>query len=251
MADISQMPRYDVRNDGAGPYAAFYCDKCDREFRSQPNIGGTIAQSATKNVAGSLLRRVPVFGGALASSVENQDPRYSTSLTPAQLQEAWKQVSPRFHQCPTCMQICCPSCWDEQSGTCVEDSPRQAEIAEAEAEQAAGVVKGIASAFGLGAVVSQAAKAAAQAAQAGTAKCPKDGTLAPAGTKFCPECGSPMEQPQAPATTRCPNCGADTKGAKFCPECGAKQEVAPDRCKNCGAELKGAKFCPECGTRAQ
>ncbi|MCE5258272.1 MAG: zinc ribbon domain-containing protein [Chloroflexi bacterium] len=248
MADISQMPRYDVRNDGAGPYAAFYCDKCDHEYRSQPNVGGTIAQSATKNVAGNLLRRVPVFGGALASSVENQDPRYVTSLTPAQLQDAWKQVAPRFHLCPTCMQMCCPSCWDAQSNTCTDDSPRKAEIAEAEAEQAAGVVKGFASVFGLGAVVSQ----AAQAAQAGTAKCPKDGTMAPAGTKFCPECGAAMVQPQAAAAAavKCPNCGADTKGAKFCPECGAKQEAAPATCKNCGAELKGAKFCPECGTKA-
>ncbi len=250
MADISQMPRYDVRNDGAGPYAAFYCDKCDHEYRSQPNVGGAIAQSATKNVAGSLLRRVPVFGGALASSVENQDPRYVTSLTPAQLQDAWKQVAPRFHQCPTCAQMCCPSCWDAQSNTCTDDSPRKAEIAEAEAEQAAGVVKGFASVFGLGNVVSQAAQAA-QAAQASTARCPKDGTMAPAGTKFCPECGAAMVQPQAAAATaKCPNCGADTKGAKFCPECGAKQEATPTTCKNCGAELKGAKFCPECGTKA-
>ncbi len=249
MTDISQMPRYDVRNDGAGPYAAFYCDKCDREYRSQPNIAGTIAQGATKNVAGGLLRKVPLFGGVLASSVENQDARYITSLTPAQLQEAWKQVAPRFHQCPTCMQMVCPSCWDAQASTCNDDSPRKGEIAEAQAEQAAGVVKGIASVFGLGAVVSQAAEAAKTAAS-GMARCPKDGTTAPAGTKFCPNCGSAMTQPQAAASGVCPNCGADTKGAKFCPECGARQEQAAANCKNCGAELKGAKFCPECGTKA-
>jgi hypothetical protein len=251
MTDSNQMPRYDVRNDGAGPYAAFYCDKCDHEYRSQPSIAGTIAQSATKNVAGGLLRRVPLFGSALANSVEGQDARYTTSLTPAQLQEAWKQVSPRFHQCPTCAQMVCPSCWDMQASTCTDDSPRKAEIAEAEAEQAAGMVKGFASVFGLGAVVSQAAKAA-QTASASAAKCPKDDTLAPAGTKFCPQCGTQMVQPQVTAATadNCTNCGADTKGAKFCPECGTKQEAAPANCKNCGAELKGAKFCPECGTKA-
>ena len=34
------MPRYDVRNDGIGPYAVFYCDICSREFRSQPDVTG-------------------------------------------------------------------------------------------------------------------------------------------------------------------------------------------------------------------
>ena len=38
------MPRYEVHNDGIGPYAIFYCDKCSREYRSQPDVGGTIAQ---------------------------------------------------------------------------------------------------------------------------------------------------------------------------------------------------------------
>ncbi len=57
-----------------------------------------------------------------------------------------------------------------------DDSPRKGEIAEAQAQQAAEL----------------------------SARCPKDGTLAKPGTKFCP------------------NCGADAKGAKFCPECGTK-----------------------------
>jgi hypothetical protein len=252
MADQVTMPRYEVRNDGAGPYAVFYCDMCDHEYRSQPNIASTMAQSATKNVAGGLLRRVPLFGSALANTVDNQDSRYITSLTPAQLQEAWKQVAPRFHTCPTCGQAACPSCWDTQAGFCKDDSPRTSEIAEAQAEQAAGVVKGFASVFGLGAIVNQAAKAATASA-ASTARCAKDGTTAPAGTKFCPECGGSMTQPQATApapSAACTKCGADTRGAKFCPECGTKIEQAPATCKSCGSELKGAKFCPECGTKA-
>ena len=250
MIEQGTMPRYEVRNDGAGSYAVFYCDKCDHEYRSQPNIASTVAQSASKGIACGLLRRVPLFGSVLANTVDSQDSRYVTSLTPAQLQEAWKQVSPRFHTCPTCAQAVCPSCWDTQAGFCSEDSPRKGEIAQAQAEQAAGVAKGIASVFGLGAVVSQAARAAA----GNTARCTKDGTTAPAGTKFCPECGGPMTQPQAAApatsTVPCGKCGADTREAKFCPECGAKTEQAPANCKSCGAELKGAKFCPDCGTKA-
>jgi predicted amidophosphoribosyltransferase len=90
---------------------------------------------------------------------------------------------------------------------------------------------------------------ATQQAQTATARCPKDGTVAPAGTKFCPECGSPMTQPE-PAAGTCPSCGAQVGTAKFCPECGAKIERAPSGlCPSCGADAKGAKFCPECGTK--
>jgi membrane protease subunit (stomatin/prohibitin family) len=240
------MPRYEVRNDGVGPYAAFYCDKCDREFRSQPNVAGTIAQDVGRKVMGDALRNIPLFGRAVAENVTGQDPRYITSLTPQQLEAAWQQVQEHFHECPTCRMIVCPSDYDAQSGYCTEDSPRRGEIAQAQAEQAAGVVKGLVSAFGLGDALHSVGQAAKSAA-AGAARCPKDGTLAAPGTKFCPECGSPMVQP---ATDACPKCGAEVKGAKFCPECGTRIErVAAGVCPNCGAEAKGAKFCPECGTK--
>ena len=36
MPEAKRMPRYDIRNDGIGPYAVFYCECCDREYRSQP-----------------------------------------------------------------------------------------------------------------------------------------------------------------------------------------------------------------------
>jgi len=51
------------------------------------------------------------------------------------------------------------------------------------------------------------------------ARCPNDGATAPAGTKFCPECGRLMLQLVVNA---CPNCGAEAKGAEFCPDCGTK-----------------------------
>jgi predicted amidophosphoribosyltransferase len=60
---------------------------------------------------------------------------------------------------------------------------------------------------------------AAEQANVSLARCPKDGTLASVGTKYCPECGSPMLHPEV---ITCPKCGAETKGAKFCPECGTK-----------------------------
>lgn len=244
----SRMPRYDVRNDGIGPYAVFYCDKCSREFRSSPDVGGAIAQDIGKQALGGFLKGVPLVGRAAAEGVMGQDPRYRYSLTPQELQSHWKQVEQNFHECPTCKLVVCPSDWDAQTNYCSEDSPRKNEIAKAEAQQAGNVLKGFADAFGIGDAIKSASEAAKRSAGQ-MATCPKDGTVAPAGTKFCPECGSPMQQPSADL---CPKCGANAMGAKFCPECGTKIEraAAPTRCKSCGAELKGAKFCPECGTKA-
>lgn len=241
MTTPSRMPRYDVRNDGVGPYAAFYCDKCDREYRSQPDVANTIAKDVGRQAMGGFLRKIPLLGDAVADNVVGEDPRYTYHLTPAQLDKAWGATAQYFRECPTCAQIVCLSCFDQQSGFCNDDSPRREEIAEAGAEQAVGVIKGIASAFGLDQVAKQAAEAAKNAP-----RCAQCGTMVAAGVKFCPNCGAAMAQP---AADPCPSCGADVKGAKFCPECGAKIERAA-KCANCGAELKGAKFCPECGTKA-
>jgi rubrerythrin len=248
MSDPSRMPRYDVRNDGIGPYAVFYCDKCDREYRSQPDIGGTIANDVGRQAASDVLRRIPLFGRAVADSVAGEDPRYTMNLTPPQLEKAWGQVKQYYRECPTCRQILCLSDFDEKSGFCQDDSPRAGEIAQAQAEQAAGIAKGFANVFGLGGAIKQASEAAQRAANATTARCPKDGALAAPGTKFCPECGTAMIQPPS---ARCPKCGIDVRGAKFCPDCGTKieQAPAPAKCPSCGADAQGAKFCPECGAK--
>jgi hypothetical protein len=243
-----RMARYDVRNDGVGPYATFFCDRCSREYRSQPDVKNTVTNEVGRNVLGGFLRNIPVVGYAAANTVENQNQRYTTTMTPQQLQAAWAQVKDNFHECPTCHQIVCNSDWDAQSGYCADDSPRKGEIAQAEAEQAAGVMKGFANAFGLGDAIKNAADAAKQASTM-AARCPKDGTLAKPGTKFCPECGSPMIQP---TLATCPKCGQPTGGAKFCPNCGAKIEPAATAstvCPKCGTDAKGARFCPNCGNK--
>jgi len=247
MADPSRMARYDTRNDGVGPYAVFYCDKCDREYRSQPDVAGTIASDIGRQAASDMLRRIPLFGHAVADNVTGQDPRYINTLTAQQLDKAWAQVKQYFRECPTCLQILCLSDFDEKAGFCRDDSPRANEIAQAEAEQAASMVKGFANVFGIGDAVKKAADAA-QRASTTMARCPKDGTVAAAGTKFCPNCGTVMAQP---AADPCPKCGVDAKGANFCPNCGTKIErvAAVAKCSNCGAETKGAKFCPNCGTK--
>lgn len=212
----ARMTRYDVRNDGAGPYAIFYCDKCSREFRSQPDVKGTVARTVTRSALGGLLRGVPVIGDVVDSASQIQDPRYMTTLTPEHLSTAWSKMASIFHECPTCRQLVCPTDWDAKSGYCNEDTPRRHEIAEAQAQQAGAMVKGLADAFGLGGAI----RAAAQGATTACASCGADTS----GAKFCPSCGTAV--PQASASGTCGNCGAETKGAKFCPECGTKQGTA-------------------------
>ncbi|MEA2576003.1 MAG: hypothetical protein QOH93_3301 [Chloroflexia bacterium] len=216
-----RMPRYYVSNDGMGPYAIFYCDKCNREYRSQPNVANTVKQDVAKSAFGGLLRNVPLVGGAIANNME-QD-RYRTDMSQQELEGAWGQVQQYFHECPTCQQVVCISDFDAQTGFCNDDTPRKQEIAEAQAQQAAGFVKGIASAFGVTEAIKQASEHAAQAqaqAKAGLATCPKCGNQALAGTKFCDNCGSQMTQP-APQAVTCSNCGAQVPaGKKFCADCG-------------------------------
>jgi DNA-directed RNA polymerase subunit M/transcription elongation factor TFIIS len=248
MGEFSRMPNYDVRNDGAGPYAIFYCDICGREFRSTPDIAKAVSQDLGRQALGGLLRKVPLVGGSVADNVVGEDPRYSMKMDQGQLQKAWQQVQVHFRQCPTCDRIVCLSDFDTQSGFCQDDSPRQADIAEARGAQAGAAIKGFADAFGLGGAIQKATEAAKKAQEATNAYCPNCQSIAPAGTKFCPECGTAMVQPSVAA---CPKCGTETHGAKFCPNCGEKMESKPlvANCPKCGAETMGAKFCPNCGNK--
>ncbi len=82
--------------------------------------------------------------------------------------------------------------------------------------------------------------------------CTKCGTLIPAGTKFCPNCGAPVGAAPAAAapTTPCPKCGQPVAaGTKFCPNCGASTAPpAPRTCPKCNQPVPGtSKFCPNCG----
>ena len=202
-----RMARYDVRNDGVGPYAVFYCDRCNREFRTQPDVKSTIAREATRSALGGLLRGVPGLGDAV-DSLNTTDQRYTTAISADQLSRSWTQVKDVFHECPTCRQLVCPTDWDMKASFCTDDTPRRDEIAEAQAQQAAAAMKGFANAFGLGGKLKE------MSATTACAKCGSDTH----GAKFCPECGAPQA-----LAAKCPSCGADTHGAKFCPECGTKQ----------------------------
>lgn len=221
-----RMPRYYVSNEGMGAYAIFHCDRCDREYRSQPNIASTVTEDVKRGAFGGLLRNVPLVGDNMAYNVE-QD-RYRTTMSAQELETAWADVQQYFRECPTCHQIVCIPDFDEQTGFCDEDSPRRQQIAEAQAEQAAGALKGFANAFGFSDAVKQAqaaeqAKQAQQTAAGGAAvgaaagpACASCGTTLASGAKFCASCGTPVPQAKT-----CPSCGATSSGA-FCANCGTK-----------------------------
>src|SRR5690242_21068828 len=118
-----RMPRYDIRNEGAGPYAVFYCDKCAREFHSQVVIPSNDVTNLGRTVLEGLLRNIPVVGYDVANNV--QDPRYMTTMSADQLQHAWQQVEEFFHECPTCRMLVCVTDWDPDTGTCKDDRPRE------------------------------------------------------------------------------------------------------------------------------
>ena len=70
----------------------------------------------------------------------------------------------------------------------------------------------------------EAARAAAEA-EAEKFRCQSCGTVNPAGTRFCQECGAPLAAPPPPPAKKfCGNCGTEiAPGVRFCGGCGAKQ----------------------------
>ena len=74
-------------------------------------------------------------------------------------------------------------------------------------------------------------------------RCPRCGTAAPGGAKFCNECGSKF----TPDSVSCADCHTENVAtARFCARCG--RTMAAGKCVKCGATLaQGAKFCSECG----
>ncbi len=99
-----------------------------------------------------------------------------------------------------------------------------------------------------------------------TINCDKCNSVIPKGSKFCLNCGDPVNACQfcgednpdeskmcckcgKPLPIKCVSCNtAIPSGATFCHECGTKQA---NTCKKCGSDiLLGAKFCRNCGERA-
>jgi membrane protease subunit (stomatin/prohibitin family) len=102
-------------------------------------------------------------------------------------------------------------------------------------------------AIGAGAVILPQVLQQPQAQAQPMVLCPKCGFQNPQTTKFCGNCGAPM---QAPGGVTCPKCGtSNAAGAKFCSNCGNPLQ-ATLKCPKCNADIPaGTKFCPNCGAK--
>lgn len=94
-------------------------------------------------------------------------------------------------------------------------------------------------------------------------KCSNCGNVVPDGEKFCPKCGSKVENKSVnnQNTKYCSNCGEQVEeNSEFCSHCGAttnKEKKSNENsinnqntkfCANCGAKINAnAVACPKCG----
>ncbi|MDE6549919.1 MAG: SPFH domain-containing protein [Clostridia bacterium] len=110
----------------------------------------------------------------------------------------------------------------------------------------AGAGVGLGAGIGMGSIFGSNLRNMNSPVEESVVKCPNCHKTAPAGVKFCPECGKALKSEGA----KCAKCGAAlSDGAKFCPECGASTKM---KCAKCGADISsGAKFCPECGNKTE
>jgi hypothetical protein len=193
----------------AGFQFEFYCERCNDTWRTpfQPYRSGQASGWAQK-AAG-------MFGGVLggaSTAIRGLAEAGFNSARDGAFKEAIEGAKGHFHRCAQCFQYNCASCFDKSKGLCYNCAPDVNVVIQT--ARAQGMVQG----------------AAAQATSAGLS----------AGQKLDVKTEHQLV---------CPSCSAETHGAKFCPECGTKmnQKAA---CNACQAALEpGTKFCGECGAK--
>lgn len=116
MTTPTRLPRYEVHNDGAGPYVVFFCEACGQATRTAPDAISSTVQDLGEQAIGGLLQQV--FGAATAKSVTQSDLLRPAVLTIPQVNLAWSAISQQFRQCSTCGKIVCLKDFDEQRGVC-------------------------------------------------------------------------------------------------------------------------------------
>ena len=200
----------------AGFQFTFFCDHCQDGYK-------------TGFVESKTYRKASLFRGlgraaSIASSLAGRSAGYHLEQGTDVISERFQGMSPEwhkeheqafklaqneamghFHKCPRCMRWVDDTCWNEESGLCIQDAPRMAtEVAAARASQ-----------------MKEQIWKKAEETQVFTGEikqtqtmCPQCGKPAGEG-KFCNNCGAPL------AMLKCSKCGAQNNpGVRFCGECG-------------------------------
>ncbi len=208
--NIRFTKNYQDKSTDTGFQFEFFCDRCGNGFMSnfQASAAGSVNQ-----VLGSVGN---IFGGIFsrASNVtENVKSATWERAHEKAFEQAAKELSPKFIQCPRCMNwVCRESCWNQEKGICKSCAPD----------------------LGVEMAAAQASKSVEEI-HAHAAMAEEDKKLSKEywreGIKgSCPKC----EKPLAKNSKFCPNCGYSLKLKNECPKCSAKIQ-------------ENAKFCAECG----
>lgn len=236
MALIRFTANFDDLSTDRGFQFRFHCDKCGNGFMSR-------FQTSMTGVAGGLLRAAGnIFGGILYSAGNSaheiqrmvggkaHDDAFATAV---------EEAKQHFHQCTRCGRWVCPDvCWNAVAGLCEGCAPNYQEEFTASHARA----KADAARSQLNERAQQTDYASQTDMSAGSVE------TAPRVQSVNPVVEA--ENAQSFVGVSCASCGA-TSNSKFCPECGQPMN-AKLSCKACGAELDGKpKFCKECGGKIE
>lgn len=217
MALIAFTANHEDLSTDKGYQFKFFCDKCGNGHmtRFQPSITG---------MAGGLLRAAGNLFGGVLSSAGNSAYEIQRSIGGKAHDDAFaaavEEAKGFFKQCTRCGKWVCPQvCWNPKAGLCEECAPDFEEQFTANRAQAM-------------------ADAARQQLH--------DKAL---NTDYTANVDMRAGASAPQAAMSCPSCNAKTTGSKFCPECGSPIQVKLT-CTGCGFQPDGApKFCPECGVK--
>jgi hypothetical protein len=218
MSFIPFTKNYADNSTEAGFTFTFFCDICQDgyktgfiESKNYRKAGFLRGLGRAASIASSLSGRGLGYEAERGTDVIAE--RFN-GMSPAwqkEHEEAFKlaqnEAMGHFHKCPRCSKWVDDSCWNDESGLCIEDAPRAAtEISAARASQMKEQIW---------------KKAEGTQLFKGDIKqtqtiCPQCGKPAGEG-KFCNNCGAPL------GVQKCPRCGASNNpGVRFCGECGNK-----------------------------
>lgn len=217
MALIAFTANHQDLSTDKGYQFKFYCDKCGNGHmtRFQPSITG---------MAGGFLRAAGDLFGGILSSAGNSAYEIQRTVGGKAHDDAFatavEEAKGYFKQCTRCGNWVCPDiCWNNKAGLCEGCAPDFEEDFTANRAQA----------------MSDAARNQLHEKAQQTDYTANVDMRAGAST------------PQSAIS--CPTCGAKTTGSKFCPECGGPLQIKLT-CTGCGFQPEGApKFCPECGIK--
>lgn len=208
---------YEDNSTEAGFQFTFYCDLCHEGYKSKFIPSSTYKKGKLLRGLGGLIGAATNLtgqyglGGGLERGADVLSERHE-GMTPEwhkEYEKAFKlaqnEAKGHFIRCPKCRRYVCENDWNEQAGLCVEDAPREnVEVVAARASRMMDEIRERA----------EETRVFTGKIDSRTTLCPKCGKPSGEG-KFCNNCGANLSM------IECENCGTlSPAGTRFCGECG-------------------------------